>query len=37
VLLPTILLFAVGASATVVYALTLFYPLTVLLEELANG
>lgn len=35
VLLPTILLFGIGASATLLYALTLFWPLTALLKELA--
>ncbi len=35
VLLPTILLFVVGAGATLLYALTLFLPLTTLLNELS--
>ncbi|MDR3638649.1 MAG: type II secretion system F family protein [Isosphaeraceae bacterium] len=35
VLLPAILLFGIGASATLLYALTLFLPLTSLLKELS--
>ena len=35
VLLPVVLLFAIGATATLLYALTLFIPFTTLLQELA--
>ncbi len=36
VLLPTVLLFAIGASATLAYALTLFVPFVSLLRGLAT-
>ena len=35
--LPMILLFVIGATATLVYALTLFIPFTSMLQELARG
>jgi general secretion pathway protein F len=37
ILLPTVMLFAIGATATLVYGLTLFLPFTTLLRELATG
>ena len=36
VFLPTILLIGIGASATMLYALTLFLPLTTLWKSLAG-